>query len=425
VPRLLPDLTPWRASRDFRLLWSSGVVTMFGGFLTFVAVPVQMKELTGSTLAVGAIGLVELVPLILFGLYGGALADAFDRRKVIVWTEAGQGLLVALLLVNTLLPHPMVWPLYVIAALSSAQSGLQRPAQDAIVPRIVAHDQLTAAAALTGIRWQIGGVAGPSLAGVLIAYAGLEWAYVIDIVTFVVSVPLVLAMGASPAAHDAEKPSLAALAEGARYAWSRKELLGTFAVDLAATVLAFPIALFPFLADELHAPWALGLMYASFPAGALLVSLTSGWASRVHHHGRAMVAAAMVFGLAVTAAGLARHVWLVLPLLMLAGGIDIVSGIFRTAMWNQTIPDEFRGRLAGIGVLSFTVGPQAGQIRAGGVGALIGVRAAIWTGGLSCVAAVGLLAVSLPKLWSYDARTNEHAVRARAEQATGTAAEPA
>jgi len=413
LTRLLPDLAPWRSSRDFRLLWLSGAVTTFGNFLAFVAVPVQMKELTGSPLAVGSIGLVELVPLIVFGLYGGALADSFDRRKLLVLTETGKGLLAALMLTNALLPHPMVWPLFVLAALNSSLSGLQRPPQDSIVPRIVPHDQLTAAAALMGVMWQLGGVAGPSLAGVLIAYAGLECAYAINIVTFVVSVALLLAMRPSPPAHDAEKPSLRALAEGARYAWSRKELLGTIAIDLSATVLAFPIALFPFLADELGAPWALGLMYAAFPAGALLVSLTSGWASRVHHHGRAMIAAAALFGLTITAAGLVRQVWLVLLLLLLAGGIDMVTSMFRITMWNQTIPDEFRGRLAGIGVLAFTVGPQAGQIRAGGMGALIGVRAAVWTGGLSCVAAVGLLAASLPRLWAYDARTNEHAVRAR------------
>jgi MFS family permease len=382
LTRLLPDLAPWRSSRDFRLLWLSGAVTTFGNFLAFVAVPVQMKELTGSPLAVGSIGLVELVPLIVFGLYGGALADSFDRRKLLVLTETGKGLLAALMLTNALLPHPMVWPLFVLAALNSSLSGLQRPPQD-------------------------------SLAGVLIAYAGLECAYAINIVTFVVSVALLLAMRPSPPAHDAEKPSLRALAEGARYAWSRKELLGTIAIDLSATVLAFPIALFPFLADELGAPWALGLMYAAFPAGALLVSLTSGWASRVNHHGRAMIAAAALFGLTITAAGLVRQVWLVLLLLLLAGGIDMVTSMFRITMWNQTIPDEFRGRLAGIGVLAFTVGPQAGQIRAGGMGALIGVRAAVWTGGLSCVAAVGLLAASLPRLWAYDARTNEHAVRAR------------
>jgi MFS family permease len=416
----LPDLAPWRSSRDFRLMWMSGVVTIFGSFLTVVAVPVQIKELTGSTLAVGAIGVVELVPLIVFGLYGGALADAVDRRKLIVYTEAALGLLSVLLLANTLLPHPMVWPLYVVAALSSALTGIQRPALDAIVPRIVPHEQLSAAAALNALRWQVGAIAGPSLAGVLIAFAGLEWAYALDAVSFAVSVALGLRLRPSPAAPGAGKPSLRGIWEGASYAWSRKELLGTYAVDLAAMFFAYPMALFPFLADELHAPWSLGLMYAAGTVGSLLVSLTSGWTSRVHHHGRLIVYAAVAWGAAMAVAGWMHNVWLVLLFLALAGGCDMVSGIFRSTIWNQTIPDDLRGRLAGIELLSFSVGPQLGQVRSGGVAALAGVRTSIWSGGLACVGAVGLLAACLPKLMSYDARTDEHARRLR-EAAAGAA----
>ncbi|MDX6311574.1 MAG: hypothetical protein QOF44_1038, partial [Streptomyces sp.] len=385
-----------------------------------VAVPVQIKELTGSTLAVGAIGVVELVPLIVFGLYGGALADAVDRRKLIVYTEAALGLLSVLLLANTLLPHPMVWPLYVVAALSSALTGIQRPALDAIVPRIVPHEQLSAAAALNALRWQVGAIAGPSLAGVLIAFAGLEWAYALDAVSFAVSVALGLRLRPSPAAPGAGKPSLRGIWEGASYAWSRKELLGTYAVDLAAMFFAYPMALFPFLADELHAPWSLGLMYAAGTVGSLLVSLTSGWTSRVHHHGRLIVYAAVAWGAAMAVAGWMHNVWLVLLFLALAGGCDMVSGIFRSTIWNQTIPDDLRGRLAGIELLSFSVGPQLGQVRSGGVAALAGVRTSIWSGGLACVGAVGLLAACLPKLMSYDARTDEHARRLR-EAAAGAA----
>lgn len=411
---LLPDLAPWRSSADFRRLWLAGLITNFGSFLTFVALPVQMKELTGSAAAVGAIGAVELVPLIVFGLYGGALADALDKRKLIVWTEAGQGLLCAGLLVNAVLPEPTVWPLYVVAALSSALGSVQRPAMDSIVPRIVAHEQLPAAASLNSLRWTVGGVAGPALAGVVVAYAGLGWAYAVDLVTFVISVVLIFGIAASPAAHEAAKPSLRSIAEGARYAWSRKELLGTYAVDLAAMFLAMPLAVLPFLADELDAEWSLGLMYATVPAGALLVSLTSGWTSRVHRHGRMVVLAAALWGLAIACAGVAGNVWLVLLFLTVAGGCDMVSGIFRAAMWNQTIPDELRGRLAGIELLSYSVGPQLGQVRVGGTAALTSVRASVWSGGLLCVGAVGVLALCLPQLMAYDERTNVHAVRMRA-----------
>ncbi|MGW2643717.1 MFS transporter [Streptomyces sp. NPDC001393] len=414
---LLPDLSPWKASADFRRLWKSGLISNFGSFLTFVALPVQLKDLTESTAAVGAIGAVELLPLIVCGLYGGALADALDKRKLIVWTEAGQGVLSAVLLLNALAPHPMVWPLYAVAALSSALVSVQRPALDSLWPRIVAHADMPAAASLNSLRWTVGGVAGPALAGVVVAYAGLGSAYAADLLTFAVSLAYIVRIAPSPASHEASKPSLHAILEGARYAWSRKELLGTYVVDLAAMFLAMPLAVLPFLADELHADWALGLMYAAVPAGAMLVSLTSGWASRIHRHGLMVVLSATGWGLAVAAAGACRNVWLVLVLLTVGGGFDMVSGIFRSAMWNQTIPDELRGRLAGIELLSYSVGPQLGQVRAGGMAAWAGVRTSVVSGGLACAGAMGLLALCLPGLMTYDARTNEHAVRMREQRA--------
>ncbi|MFC7916194.1 MFS transporter [Streptomyces sp. NPDC057386] len=418
VRALLPDLTPWRSSADFRRLWMSGLVSNFGTFLTFVALPVQAKELTGSAAAVGAIGAVELVPLVVFGLYGGVLADAFDKRTLIVWTEAGLGLLSVALLANSLLPDPAVWPLYAVAALSSALTSVQRPALDSLWPRIVAHEHLPAATALNSLRWTVGGVAGPALAGVVVAYAGLGWAYAADAVTFAVSLLFMARIAPSPASHEAARPSLRAVAEGARYAWSRKELLGTYAVDLAAMFLAMPLAVLPFLADELDAEWALGLMYAAVPFGSLLVSATSGWASRVHRHGRMVVLAAGLWGLAIAAAGLVGNVWLVVLFLTVAGGCDMVSGIFRGAMWNQTIPDELRGRLAGIELLSYSVGPTLGQVRSGGFAAWWGVRASVWSGGLACAGAVALLALCLPKLMTYDVRTDAHARRLREQRAT-------
>ena len=169
---VLPDLAPWRSSRDYRVLWCAGVITMFGSFLTMVALPFQLKELTGSPVAVGALGVVELVPLVVFGLYGGALADSADRRMLVLASETALGLVSVGLLANSLLPHPWAWPLYAAGGLSSALTGIQRPALDAIIPRIVPHDQLSAAAALNALRWQIGGVAGPAAAGLIIAYAG-------------------------------------------------------------------------------------------------------------------------------------------------------------------------------------------------------------------------------------------------------------
>ncbi|GGV38595.1 MFS transporter [Streptomyces longisporoflavus] len=410
---VLPDLSPWRSTRDFRLLWVQGLVTTFGSFMALVALPLQIKDLTDSPLAVGAMGAVELVPLIVFGLYGGALADAVDRRKVILLTEAGLGLLAAVLLVNALLPEPLLWPLYVVAAGVSALAGLQRPALDSLMARIVPHDQLTAAAALNSLRWNVGAIAAPALAGLVVAYAGHAPAYAVTVVSFAASVALCTRIAPAPPAHDAEKPSLRGLAEGARYAWSRPVLLGTYAIDMAAMFFAFPNTIFPFLAEDLDAEWSLGLMYAAGAVGSLLLSLTSGWTSRVRRHGLLVVFGAAGWGLAITAAGWFGNVWVVLVCLALAGAGDMLSGLGRSTIWNQTIPDELRGRLAGIEVLSYSVGPQLGQVRAGAAAGWTGTRTAIWSGGLACVASVAALTALLPKLVSYDATTDEDAARRR------------
>ncbi|MFI5644261.1 MFS transporter [Kitasatospora sp. NPDC051705] len=422
---LRPDLAPWHASRDFRFLWLSGCVTSFGSFLTYVAVPMQIKQLTGSSFAVGLVGAFELVPLIVFGLWGGALADALDRRKLVLRSEAALGLLAGLLLLNALLPSPLLWPVYVVAALVAACDGLQRPALDSLTPRIVPHQHLAAAFALKSLYHNAASVAGPTLAGVVVAFSGVQTAYALDVLTFVVSLLLLARIRAVPPATGAERPSVAAVLTGVRYAWSRKDLLGTYAIDLCAMLFAFPVAVFPFLAAELGADWALGPMYAASAAGALLVGATSGWTSRIHRHGRLLLVAAVGWGAAMTLAGLSDGVWPVLFGLALAGGADQISGIARSTMWNQSIPDEVRGRMAGVELLSYSVGPQLGQVRAGTMAGLIGVRAAVWTGGLACVAAVLAVAAALPRLLAYDDRTDPHAaaVRARHEAAEREQAE--
>ncbi|MEU8465934.1 MFS transporter [Streptomyces sp. NPDC029003] len=421
---VLPDLSPWRSSRDFRLLFFQGTVTFFGSFMAMIALPLQIKHLTDSPPAVGAMGAVELVPLVVCGLYGGALADAVDRRRLILLTEAGLGVLALVLLVNALLPHPLLWPLYVVAAGVSALTGLQRPALDSLMARIVPHDQLSAAAALNGLRYQFGAITGPALAGVVVAYAGYAPAYCVTVAGFLVSVVLCTRLSPAPPAGGGERPSLRAIAEGARYAWSRPVLLGTYAVDLAAMFFAFPNAILPFLADELDAVWALGLMYAAGAVGSLVLGLTSGWVSRVRRHGLLVVSGAAVWGLAVAAAGWATGIWPVLLFLAVAGAGDMLSGLGRATIWNQTIPEELRGRLAGIEVLSYSVGPQLGQVRAGTMAGWTGTRPAFWSGGLACVASVALLAALLPKLVSYDAGTDEDARRRRAAREAAAAPLP-
>lgn len=217
-------------------------------------------------------------------------------------------------------------------------------------------------------------------------------------------------MRSIPASKEAEKPSLAGLLEGIRYAFRRKDLLGTYLVDLAAMFFAMPTALIPFWADQLGTPWALGLLYAAGTCGSILVTLTSGWTKNYSLHGRAIMWAAMGWGTAIALAGIWNSLILVLIFLTLAGASDMVSSIFRSTMWNQTIPDNFRGRLAGIELLSYSIGPLAGQMRAASMAAVTSLSFSVTSGGIICIITVALLAGFMPKFRRYDAKTNEFAL---------------
>ncbi|GAA2852169.1 MFS transporter [Streptosporangium fragile] len=414
--RMAMDLSPLRDSRDFRLLFASGVVTMFGTFLTLVAVPLQMKQLTGSELAVGLVSAAEFVPMVVCGLWGGAIADALDRRKIILYTEAGLCLTVAALMVNALLPQPQVWVLYVIGALSAALGSLQRPSLEALMPRVVRHDQLTAATALNAFRWNLGAIVAPGLSGLIAAWYGVAAAYGVNVVTFLVSLALLWLVKAPPQPEDATPASLRSLVEGVRYALGRPDLMGTYLVDIAAMVFAFSTALYPFLADEMGSPESLGLFFSASAVGSLIASVTSGWTGHVHRHGLGVIIAAVVWGVAVALAALMPTVWGVLAFLAVAGAADMISGVFRATIWNQTIPDELRGRLAGIELLSYTSGPMLGNARAGLMAHLGGTRFSLGAGGVLCAGAVVAMAGLLPTFRRYDARTDEHAIRERARR---------
>ncbi|MFD8783975.1 MFS transporter [Kitasatospora sp. NPDC059599] len=420
--RLLPDTAPWRSSRDFRLTWTAGTVTLFGSIFTMTAIPLQIADLTGSPWAVGAVGAVELVPAVLFGLYGGVLADRADRRTVALVSEVALAALSALLLADALLDTPAVWPLYVAAGLAAALQGVQQPAVEAMVPRLVPHDQLVAAGALLSLRWSVGGVVGPAAAGLLIATAGVPAAFLVDLGTFLLSIALLARVRPVPSERDAEKPRLGAFVEGARYAARRPDLIGTYLADLAATVFALPTALFPFLAVELNATWALGLFYSAGAVGSLIAAATSGWTGRVHRHGRPVVLSAALVGAATAAAAFAPGPWTVLLCLVVAGSAHWIGDTFRSAIWNQSVPDGLRGRAAGWEMLIGAAGPALGDLRAGGLAARQGIRAALRTGGLLCFGSAAVLSAAVPALWRYDQR--EHRVRSAADASTAPSAEP-
>ncbi len=401
------DLGPLRRHRDYRLLWTGLAVSFFGSEIAYVAIPYQTYKLTGSTAVVGLLALAELVPLLTSAVIGGAFADAVDRRKMVRFCELGLALLSGVLLVNSMLPHPRLWVLFVDAAFAAVLVGFLRPSLDSLTPRLVDKHELTAAGALDSLRFQFGMIGGPAIAGVLIATIGLPGVFAIDIATFLFSLVMLSLMRAVPPPSDAERPSLRRIAEGFRYARSRPELLGTYSVDIVAMFFGMPNALFPALAKQFGGPGVLGLLYAAPAAGSLFATLTSGWTRRVHRHGLAVIVAAGVWGVGILFLGLAPNLPLALAALALAGAADMVSGIFRSTIWNQTIPDRLRGRLAGIEQVSYSTGPLLGDVEAGIVGSLAGVRASIVSGGVLCVVGVVVTAALLPAFRRYDARTFE------------------
>ena len=413
MAKLALDLTPLKKYPDFRNLWAAGLVSYLGSMITYVAIPFQIKELTNSYLAVGIVGAIELVPLIVFGLYGGVLADSVNR-KIMVWaTEAAALILVALLLANSMLWEPKVWVIYIAAGLFAVVDGLQRPSADAMLPRLVGHQDLPAATALMSLRWQLGLIVGPTVGGIIFATFSISAGFALDIATYVVALVFLARVRSMPSSKEAKKPSLAALFEGVKYAFSRQDLIGTYIIDLAAMTLAMPMALYPFWADQLNAPWALGMFYSAITVGSVLVTVTSGWTTRYRFHGRAVILAAIGWGLAIAVAGLSTSLILVLLFLTIAGAFDMVSALFRANIWNQTIPDHFRGRLAGIELLSYSVGPLAGQLRAATIASATTLSFSVTSGGVLCAIVVAFLALFFPKMWKYDVETNEFAVRER------------
>jgi MFS family permease len=411
--RLAIDFTPLKKYPDFRNLWTAGLISYLGSMITYVALPFQIKELTGSYLAVGLLGIVEITPLIIFGLYGGVLADSVDRKKLIWATEAGALLIVTGLLLNSLLAEPSLIAIYIAAGLFACVDGLQRPSMGAILPRLVSHEDLPSASNLLTLRWQIGFILGPTLGGIIFSTFSIEVGYGFDIATYLVSLIFLARVRNIPPSKEAEKPSLAALLEGVRYALSRKDLLATYLIDLAAMFFAMPTALFPFWAAELKANWALGLFYAAGITGSIIITLTSGWSRTYRYHGRAVIWAAIGWGAAIALAGVTNSLILVLICLAVAGASDQVSALFRTVIWNQTIPDNLRGRLAGIELLSYSVGPLAGQMRAASMAAAFSLSFSVTAGGIICVVAVVILALLIPEFRKYDVETNKYAVAER------------
>jgi predicted MFS family arabinose efflux permease len=402
--RLGPDLAPFRGSREFRLLYAGQAASYAGGMIEFVAMPFQAYRLSHSSLIVGLLSFTELVPLLVAGILGGALADAVERRRLIITTECCLCACSAFLAANALLWRQL-WVLFVLGALATGVSGLQRPSVEVLVPALVARDDLAAASALSGLLGNAASIVGPLAGGVLIAAAGLPVAYVVGGATGVLALAAFARMRPSPPAPGSDRPSLRGILDGLRYARSRPELMGTYLIDIGAMFFGAPYALFPQIASGLGGPAVLGLLYAAPSAGGIIVTLTSRWTSRVHRHGRAIALAVCGWGASIAAFGFAPDLPLAVTALAAAGGSDMVSGLFRMTMWNQTIPAALRGRLAGIEMISYTTGEPVGNLESGLVASLTGsVRIAVVSGGALSLVGALVVTVAMPALWRYDSR---------------------
>jgi hypothetical protein len=319
----------------------------------------------------------------------------------------------AVLFVNALLPHPQAWILYVDAFIASGAGSLQRPSIEALNQMFVPHDLQRAASALANIRSTTASIIGPALGGFAAVEFGPGSVYLGNLVTFTLSLMLLFTLRATATSVPAEG-DVAALRSGLRYVMSRPDIVGTYIIDLLAMILAFPVVMLPFVAARFHVTYALPLLYCGIPAGALLATITSGWSRSVHRYGRAIVIAAALWGLGIALFGYSSSLWLVFLGLAVGGGADAISGIFRSTMWNESIPPEMRGRMAGIEMISYSLGPTAGQFRAGVMAAWTTLRFSLTFGGLACTGSVGAVALALPSLWSFDARTDAHVAEVRA-----------
>jgi len=400
------DLSPLRVSRGFRNLTFGDAISIVGTQVTAVAVLKQVYDLTHSPAAVGAVGLVGLVPLVLLGLYGGAVADAVDRRRLVMATTTGQFLLSGVLALQAFAGLHQIWLLYVVIAAQSALFALEQPARSAFVPRLLPPHLLPPANALRQAVFNLGMTLGPLLAGLLVGVFGYASAYGLDALSFLAALVAVASLPSMAPEGGGRPAGLASVLEGLRFLLTRQVLLLTFVVDIVAMVFGFPRALFPSLADKTFHGGAgtVGLLFSALSLGALLGALFGGWLGRVHKQGVAVLVAILGWGLCIIGFGLASQLWLALLLLAGAGMADMVSAVYRTAILQAAAPDEMRGRLGGVFIVVVAGGPRLGDGRAGGMAAWLGVRQSVVVGGVLVIVLTLVVAALAPRFVAYDSR---------------------
>jgi MFS family permease len=412
------DTTPLH-NRAYRRIFGGVTVTMLGQQMTLVAVPYQVYDLTGSSLMVGLTSLVSLVPLVVFGLLGGAIADAMDRRRLMVISSVGAAVTSALLAVQALVPgEGHVSVLWLLAAAVSAFAAVNQPARSAVIPTIVGPEQVAAANALATTVRQAGVIVGPLLAGLLIGLGDLSVLYTVDAVGLAAAVLLLRGLPPLPPEGVSGPVRLRAavrgVGEGFTFLRTQPLLLMTFVVDVIAMLFAWPQAVFPELSQTTFAGSgsALGWLYAGVSIGSLLMGLTSGWVTRVDRQGAVVLAAISVWGLAIVGFGLSHALWLAVLFLAVAGAGDMVSSVLRNSMLQTAAPDEMRGRMQGVFIVVVAGGPRLGDVRAGLLASSVGVSAAMWSGGVVIVVAMVAVAVLVPSFWLFRASQSEEIAEA-------------
>jgi MFS family permease len=402
---LLVDLEPVRLDRDFRIIWLGQLISGLGRQVTVVALPFELWQLTHSSLSIGLLALVQLVPILIFSLGGGAVADAVDRRRLLIATQAllaGSSLCLAVLAAQ---PNPSIWALYAVAFVAAGVGAVDQPTRSSALPRLVPRERLPAAIAVNTLSGQTVSVAGPVFAGVIIATSGVAAAFAFDVATFVASLIALLLIAPIPPHPEAARPGLRSIAEGLRFAVDRRIVLATFAIDLNAMVFGMPSSLFPQLALTVFNTGAAGygLMNAAPAVGALVGAAFSGWVSRVRRPGLGVVASVAGWGSAIVAFGLLTASFpLALVCLAVAGGADVISAVLRNSIVQLVTPDHLRGRVSSMYSLVVTSGPRLGDAEAAGVAAVAGPQFSVVSGGVLCL--VGLLAVVrlFPQLLNYE-----------------------
>ena len=394
------DMRPVRITDYRRLLVGQGTA-FIGSMVTQVAVPVEVYSISHSSLLVGLVGFVGLLPLVVFGLYGGAIADAVDRGRLYFWSSVGTWLVTIALLVQTLIGLHNIPVILGLVAVQAGAFAVASSARGAIIPRIVPSDLVASANTLNFTVGNVGQVIGPLLAGVLISLdQGFAYAYGLDAVLFTAALYSAIRLPPLPPDGSLGRPGFSSVIDGLVFIGSRPVLLMSFLVDIVAMVLAMPRALYPEVADErFHG--SVGPLYAALAIGSVLAGISGGWIARVRRRGVALTGAVVAWGTAVAISGLAHQLWLVVILLALAGAADLVSAVFRQTILQTYAPDEMRGRMQGVFIAVVAGGPRLGDVRAGAMAAATSATVSWVGGGVACVVVVLVAAIAVRPFWNY------------------------